>query len=308
MQGLSLQPTVRSGLAIVRPMQGKGKRSPALDCLLPARQPARRGNAGLALPGIPGASTIVTLPSLIIATLMGKKLKNLWHNRKYLIVLVILVLIGAGWIYFLLDRHIYPVNLNDPHLEQRIAFVSLWVGIVGFSLAVLGTVLAVLQFQASQRKPILRLWLGEVGQKRIALTPEDSSFSLIIQNTGSRVARHVRCKVQFHHLPDLVTDEVGQRWLVMSSRLDLAAASANWSRSSWQVEGHESPIAIFSGGSDDIIYDDESGETLGRFEVDLRYLKQQDCREYKLEWEIRCEGMKRKEGELWIEVSEDARS
>jgi hypothetical protein len=135
---------------------------------------------------------------------MIKTLKKLWDIRTKILLWLFRIGVPAGiaWIVFLLDRHVYPVNLDDPHLEQRIAFVSLWVAIVGFSLAVLGTIVAVLEFQASQRKPDLHLWLEEEGQKTVKIPTDDMvRFTLFVQNGGTRVARYISCMLEFSALP-----------------------------------------------------------------------------------------------------------
>jgi hypothetical protein len=223
---------------------------------------------------------------------------------KYLIALVILVLIGAGWIYFLLDRHIYPVNLNDPHLEQRIAFVSLWVAIVGFSLAVLGTVLAVLQFQASQRTPDLYLWLDNVGQTKVTIAPGDEGIvSLIVQNKGTRVARFVHCVVLFHTPPRLGGFE---ELPIQFRRVSLWPDSAVYPQNNWRLGyAGQTEVATFVSGEDYIIYDEELGVNLGVFLVNLIGA---DKGQYEIEYELRCEGMESKDGHLWLEVPEDASS
>ncbi|MFW6116373.1 MAG: hypothetical protein ACOC6F_01480 [bacterium] len=230
---------------------------------------------------------------------MSERTKNFCQNRKYLIALVILVLLGAGWIYLLLDRHIYPVNPYDPHLEQRIAFVSLWVAIVGFSLAVAGTVIAVLQFQASQRKPDLHLWIGQVGKDRVTLAQRSQRVKLVLENQGNGVARHVKCRVWFC-LPKYegasgmvrrveISQDVSRYW------------EAYWSRPSRRPDHF---VAGFSGGNDYICYD-KDWDTLGIFRLRQRGLEKA---RYEVKYELRCEGMPRREGVLWAEVSEDARA
>jgi hypothetical protein len=135
---------------------------------------------------------------------MAKRLKYLCNRRKYIIILGTLVVLGAAWIIWLLYDFVYSSNHIELPLEQRTAFVSLWVAIVGFSLAVAGTVIAVLQFQASQRKPDLHLWLEEVGQESVTLVSEQQSVRFILQNQRNRVARYVKCTLRFfipHHVP-----------------------------------------------------------------------------------------------------------
>jgi uncharacterized membrane protein len=197
---------------------------------------------------------------------MSKKIKTLWRNRKYLILLVSVVLVGAGWIIFLLNRHIYPVNLGDSHLEQRIAFVSLWVTIVGFSLAVLGTVIAVLQFQASQRKPDLYLWLDKVGGNRATLVQPSQRVKLVLENQGNGVARYVKCKVWFY-LPKYESASGLVRRVEISQDVS-GYWETHWSRPS-RRSGHF--VAGFSGGDDYICYD-KDWDALGIFRLRRRGL------------------------------------
>lgn len=226
---------------------------------------------------------------------MGKKLKNLWHNRRYLIILVILVLVGAGWICFLLDRHVYPVNLNDPNLEKRIAFVSLWIAIVGFSLAVAGTVIAVLQFQASQSRPDLCLWMNDVGQSTVAITSTREGFALILENRGRKVARYVKCEIRFL-LPRL------QPGIGRDGRIQFNTHFDKYLISFWDLSprDHET-VATFRGQDKFVCYDEDS-QRIGVFWFRRDDL---DSTRYKVRYGLRCEGMSRKEGVLWIEVPEE---
>lgn len=231
---------------------------------------------------------------------MRKKLKDLWNRRKYIIVLGGLVVLGAAWIVWLLHDFVYSSNHIELPLEQRIAFVSLWVAIVGFSLAVAGTVIAVLQFQVSQRKPDLYLWVNEVGRTTVAFPPDTVPIRLVVQNAGTRVARYVKCQVTFS-MP--VRPRASSGKVVWPQRVSKAPFHALYPHQHWELVGGVSTTAFFVGGDDYIIYDDKSGENLGLFMVNLEGLEKG---RYKMDYELRCEGMERKSDTLWIEVSEEA--
>jgi hypothetical protein len=238
---------------------------------------------------------------------MGEKLKNLWHNRKRVFTTVLLWLFrfgvpgGIAWIGWLLYDFIYSANRAEIPLEQRIAFVSLWVAIVGFSLAVLGTVIAVLQFQASQRKPDLYLWIDELEKTVVtALTGRsDVYIGFILENRGERVAEHVECFLRIS-VPGSASGLLPE-----SARVEVLQHPATPPTDSWQLQEQGGyALAAFRGYEAYICYDHD-WQILGVFKIPrLALLDPLNRVEYKL----RCEGMPRKEGVLWIEVPEDARS
>lgn len=260
----------------------------------------------MALSGVPGTGTIVALPSLTTPTLMGKKLKNLWRNRKRVFSTILLWVFrlgvpgGIAWIVFLLLRHIYPISPVDFGLEKRIAFVSLWVAIVGFSLAVLGTILAVMRFQASQREPDLRLWINKVGQRTAPISEHaKTKLHLVLENRGNGVGRYIKCRVRFfvpeNCIPLVYTDHRGRE-----KRYFQGIWAEHWELSR---ESNYS-LATFAGKDDFVSYDkNPEGDTIGVFRVRNHTLSEP---EYEVRYELRCEGMERKRGKLWIEVPQTA--
>lgn len=232
---------------------------------------------------------------------MGKRLKEFCIQRRYVLLLMLIVVIGAGWIVFLLDRHVYPIALREFDLEQRLAFVSLWVAIVGFSLAVAGTVIAVFQFQASQRKPDLNLWIDEKGQTTFKATSAQEVITLIAQNGGTRVARYIKCRVRFS-LPARVSQMGGTA--SQHPRVGLYHASSMYPQDCWEFRGTRIPVATLMGGDDYFIYDKEPRQELGMFSLNLHGLERE---RHKVEYELRCEGMEWKQGVLWIELPEEVR-
>jgi hypothetical protein len=232
---------------------------------------------------------------------MGEKLKALWNRRKYIIILGSLVVAGAAWIIWLLYDFVYSSNHAEIPLEQRTAFVSMWVAIVGFSLAVAGTVIAVLQFQASRRKPDLHLWIGQVGKDRVTLVQRGQHIKLVLGNRGNGVARYVECKIWFflpryEDTPGLTRVRIDQ---------DASGYWHRWTRQSRRsTNGLDYSIVTFVGGNKYVIYDQDS-VTIGALFVRREGLAEP---RYKVKYQLRCEGMPRKTGLLWLEVPEEARS
>lgn len=202
------------------------------------------------------------------------------------------MLAGAAWIIWLLYDFVYSSNHIELSLEQRTAFVSMWVAIVGFSLAVAGTVIAVLQFQASQEKPDLYLWMEDVGQETLVVTTPRKGFALILENRGKRVARYVKCEIEFL-LPRFLSGAGYDRRIEFNTEF-YQYMIPFWDLSPWE---HRT-VATFRGQDKYVCYDDDS-QKIGVFWLRRAELNRST---YEVEYTLRCEGMPEKEGVLWIEV------
>lgn len=205
--------------------------------------------------------------------------------------LILASLVAVGW---LLYEFIYTLNQVGLELEERIAFVSLWVSIIGFGLAIAGAFIAVLQFQAAQRKPDLHLWVECIGQDRFVLRSGESSFHLILENRGKAVARHVKCTLEFP-LPCI---ESGAGRL---TRISMLRDTSGYRAELWQLfRTTISTTATFVGQDEYVCYDEDS-DIVGVFQIDWKTGERLEP-QYKVAYQLRCEGMVRREGILVMEI------
>lgn len=165
--------------------------------------------------------------------------------------------------------------------------LAFWAAIIGFALPILGAFLAVLQFQAAQRKPDLHLWIGARGEEELTLEP-GREWPLILENRGKGVARHVRVKVDFL-VPPRTPDGTKRVALVG------AISDEHWGQ---LVTLEDHTEARFVGGDDYVCYDEDS-DVFGFFRI--RWTSECLKPQFPIEYELRCEGMKRKEGTLTVQ-------
>lgn len=215
--------------------------------------------------------------------LWRERVKALWQNRKYIITFVAFVVIGLAILLWCYYHYILTLNRSWLTYEERIDFVTLWVEIVGFSLAVLGAWIAIFQFQAMQRKPDLYLWIGTKRQQELTVDTRDE-WPLILENQGKGVARNIRVRVS---LP------------IPSSPLTVVEVCGEYG-GYWKsaVMDQHTELTFFA--DDGYVCYDEDCEELGVFRMIWRSGELEW--ERLLEYELRCEGMKRKNGVLVVRL------
>jgi hypothetical protein len=205
-------------------------------------------------------------------------------------VFSLLVGVSVVAICWLLYKFIYAY---DPILsyDDRIGFVSLWVSIIGFGLAIAGAFIAVIQFQAALRQPDLYLWVEKKGQERITLRKSGGSLPIILENKGKGVARHVKCTLEFP-VPRLA----GSGLLRRVGMLDRAIGNEDY----WRIFRGSASTTLNFIGQDKYICYDEDWDQLGN--VQIHWNPQEVKPQHKVSYQLQCEGMKRKSGILVVEI------
>jgi len=258
-----------------------------------------------------------------------------WRERRITAIFVVITLVGLavlGWIFF---YNIYFLrNSTAPDLEERIDYVTLWVEIVGFSLAIVGAYLAVYQFQAAQRNPDLCLWFDELGQSE-RLLPSDldeCTVKLYLQNLGGATAAHIWIRIDIPAFPRIqaasITGEFSEKWsfrrqslhelllgsmaadtgahLFMEEVLDRSGPALQEILAT-RVSIKDLPglvILTFVGGGDFVCYSNNSAE-LGDLRLEFGWgavKNPPDTVETPIDYSIRSEGMKEKRGRLTLKL------
>jgi len=215
-------------------------------------------------------------------------------SRSFIYLTIFSIIVITWLLYdniYSTDNHFDWYSLSD-----RIAFVSMWVSLIGFGLAIFGVWIAVLEFQKGQRKPMLILWMNEIGKNHVSINSHRKDIKLILHNKGKGVGRFFRIDILVPSSDSIIIPNKPEIKIVHHPPFF-----------AWDRTDSSSKLLTYTfTGIEKIISYREDPMPIGiiKFKFQNESVMPKTKKHYTLKYIIRCEGMNKKEGNLTLAINE----